>query len=208
MKITAIRQEDRTRDRVRLYIDGEPSLTLSAEAVLREGLRPDRVVDEPLLRRLESEDWIGRAREMALHLLALRARSEHEIRQRLRQRAFPAEAIDVCIAYLRERALLDDAEFARAFTRDRIRLRGSGPLRISAELRARGIEHAIVEQVISEAFHELEQSEIELARAASDRFARRPGESVARQRRRLSGFLARRGFSGETVAQIIEEWND
>ena len=48
-------------------------------------------------------------------------------------------------------------------------------------------------------------SELELARAAVAKWARRSGEDREKARRRLYGFLSRRGFGGDTVRQVMEE---
>ena len=48
-------------------------------------------------------------------------------------------------------------------------------------------------------------SELDLAREAVAKWSPRSGEDPQRARRRLYGFLARRGFGGDTVRQVIDE---
>lgn len=206
MKITSVELQKRNHERVELYIDGEPRLVIAAEIAAREGLRPEMQIDEARLARLEEEDLYWRAKEVALRFLSYRSRSEFEVGQRLRRDSFPDDAIDRCIAELRERQLLNDAEFAHAFTRDRIRFRPSGPIRLRSELRARGIKGEEAERTIAEIFSEDSHAEVELARRALRKFPARSGEDPIRTRRRVYGYLGRRGFSGETIARVTAEW--
>jgi regulatory protein len=207
MKITSIELQKRNHERVELYIDGEPRLVIAAEIAAREGLRPAMQIDEADLARLEAEDLYWRAKDIALRFLAYRSRSEFEVGQRLRRDSFPDHVIERCVAELRERQLLNDAEFAEAFTRDRIRFRPSGPIRLRSELRARGIVGEEAERSIAEIFSEDPHVEIELARRALQKFPARTGEDPIRTRRRVYGFLGRRGFSAETIARVTAEWD-
>lgn len=73
------------------------------------------------------------------------------------------------------------------------------------ELRARGVDEDAAMTAIGAAMAEEEVSELELAREATRRWRPRPGEEAMRARRRLAGYLARRGFAGDVAQQVIEE---
>jgi regulatory protein len=192
-------------DRVEIQLDDGRKLLLPAELVLKQGLgRGDELSDEQML-RLEEENLSWSAREAALSLLSYRARSRGELEQRLQRKGYPPEVVERCLTELEDRGLVDDASFAASFVRDRIRGKPKGERRISQELRARGIDRTTAGSVISEVMEAENVTEVELARAAADRWRSRPGEEPLRARRRLYGFLMRRGFSGEAVRAVLEE---
>jgi regulatory protein len=205
MKITALRQQKKHRERLNVYVDGEFRLSIATELAIRFGLRSGVDVDEPILAAAVKADAEYRAKEASLRLLAHRPRSEHEIRQRLRTRGFEAPAIDSCLQHLKGVGLLDDEAFSLAYCRDRLRSRPSGRTRLLAELRSKGVDAEVANRSLDEVFRSEGVGEEDLARRAVRKFVRRRNEDPIRVRRRFYVFLSRRGFSPETVVTILEE---
>lgn len=205
MKITAIQPQKHHAERVNVHVDGEFRLALAQEIVLRAGLRTGDAVTEERLRELEQQDVQWKARDAALNLLSFRARTATELRRRLLQKEFTPEVADACVAELVERGLVDDGSFAESFVRDRVRFRPRGRRRLVQELRAKGVDAETAHDAIAEVMEVEEVSEVDLAREALGRWAPRPGEDRQRARRRLYGFLARRGFGAETIRTLMEE---
>ena len=205
VRISAIEPQKHHLERVNVYVDGAFRVALAREVVLRAGLHAGDEVIESRLDELAAEDQLWKARDSALNLLSFRARTGAELRRRLREKAFPEEVVERCVAELVERGLVDDSAFAETFVRDRVRLRPSGARRLAQELRAKGVDADTAGEAIRDVLHTEEVSELELARAAVARWARRPGEDRDKARRRLHGFLARRGFGGDTVREIMDE---
>jgi regulatory protein len=204
MRITAIQPQRRDPDRVALFADGEFVLGVARQVVQEAGLGTGDEVDAAALERLTRADLRWRLRQAALDLLAYRARSAAELRRRLLGRGFPADLVDVCLAELAEQRLLDDAAFATAFARDRLRSRPRAPRAITAELRTRGVAEETARAAIGEALEEGGHTEDGLARDAARAWVRRAGlpagrlsaEQEQKALRRLLGYLGRRGFGG------------
>ncbi|MQA90323.1 MAG: hypothetical protein GEU90_08810 [Gemmatimonas sp.] len=205
MEINSIRRQKRRTDRLNLYVDGEFRLTIAAEVAVRRGLRPGHALDEAELTALAEEDARWRARESALRLLSYRQRSENEIRRRLASRHFDPATVETCIDHLKAASLLDDEAFAIAFCRDRLRSRPSGRARLAVELRAKGVRDDVAREALDQIFSSEGQDELELARQAAHKFTRPRNIDALRLRRRLYGFLSRRGFSADTIAAVMEE---
>ncbi len=206
MEITAIRRQKRKRDRVNIYLSDDRHVTLSAEQVYRTGLRRGISLAEDHLARLVEEDSEIRAKDAALRLLGFRPRSRAELRQRLEGKGFGAAVVDACLDRLAASGLLDDAEFAGAFVRDRIRGRPRGIGGLKADLQARGIDAETATIVIRRELATIQVSELDLARMAARKFRSRKGEEARATLRRLHGYLGRRGFSTESIASFIVEW--
>lgn len=205
MRITAIEPQKHHPERVNVYVDGEFRLALAQEIVYRAGLAAGEEIDEGRLAELEGEDAFWKARESALNLLSFRARTASELGRRLRDKGFAPEVVERCVDDLVEKGLVDDSAFAESFVRDRVRLRPKGSRRLVQELRAKGVDAETASEAIEEVMRGEETSELELAREAVGKWARRPDEDPLRARRRLYGFLVRRGFAMETVRAVLEE---
>lgn len=205
MKITAIKAQRRERERLNVHVDGEFRLALASEVVLRRGLRVGADITESELRELEAEDLAWKARQASLNLLSYRPRTARELQRRLQQKEFPEELAAATVEDLRARGLVDDAAYAESFVRDRVRLRPRGKRRLIQELRAKGVDPDIAATAIAEVLEVEETSEAELARAAAAKWSPRPGEDPGSARRRLYGFLARRGFGSDAIREVMED---
>ena len=205
MKITALKPQQKDPDRINLHVDGEFRMGLSAEVVLAAGLRVGDVLTEARLAELERKDAAWKARESALSLLSFRARSRAELRRRLKEKGFEEEVAEEVVENLGNLGLVDDASFAEVFVRDRVRLRPQGKRRLVNELRSKGVDAETAHAAIGEVMEAEEASETELARRATARWKPRPGEDRNSARRRLHGFLARRGFGGDAIREVMGE---
>ena len=144
------------------------------------------------------------AREAALRLLKFRPRSETELKRRLRGKGFGEEAIQPILEELRRKGLLDDAKFAQLFATQQVLSKPVGHRLILSRLRAKGVDPHLAEQVVEAATQG--QDELELARqVASKRIASLKDLPREAARRRLFGFLSRRGFSTDLVMRVVRE---
>ena len=205
MRITALQPQKHDPDRVSVFVDGEFRLGLASEVVLAAGLRVGDEVGEARLGELEGRDRAWQAREAALRLLAVRPRSAAELARRLRMKGYSAEVAEEVIGRLRELGMIDDAAFAGMVARDRVRLRPQGARRLASELRQKGVDEETARAAIRETMEGEETDERALARRAAEKWRPRAGEEPERARRRLHGYLARRGFDGEVIREVLEE---
>ena len=205
MKITSLPPQKHAPDRLSVFVDGAFRMGLAAEIAQAASLRVGDVVDEARLAELERRDRTWQAREAALRLLAVRPRSAVELARRLRMKGYGPEVAEEVIGRLRELGMIDDAAFAGMLARDRVRLRPQGSRRLASELRARGVDEETARTVIRETMEGEETDERELARRAAARWKPRAGEEPERARRRLHGFLTRRGFDGDVIREVLDE---
>jgi regulatory protein len=134
--------------------------------------------------------------DAGLRLLANRAHSRTELRRKLARRGYEEEEVAGAVARLTELGYLDDASFASGHVRRRSSTRG--PLALSAELSARGVDKQMADAALA-GF----DPEAQLA-AATRLAARLAGDRPTAGYRELLGSvgakLLRRGFS-MTVAR-------
>ncbi len=196
----------RRAGRVLLEVDGEPWGPVPDSIALSRGLREGQLLEESDLEALGAEVERSDVLDAALHCLAYRPRSRRELLLHLRRKGHPEESISTAIIRCEELGYLDDPAFARSFVRDRIRLRPAGRFLLRSELGARGIEATDADAAIDDAFRELGVSEADLlVSVATRRAGTLRSVERSRARRRLSGYLLRRGFAGADVRPIVDE---
>jgi regulatory protein len=203
VKITAIQPQKNHAERLNVHVDGAFRLALAAEIVLAEGLRVGDPLTEARILALEARDQTWKAREAALHLLAFRPRTAAELRRRLREKGYAPEVADGVVERMAETGVVDDSSFAEMFVRDRVRLRPKGKRILAQELRARGVDGEMAQAAIEDVMENT--TDVDLARQAAARWRPRPGEDPQAARRRLYGFLARRGFGSEAIMAVLDE---
>lgn len=185
-----------------IFIDGEFALGVSSEVCHESHLRIGDAIDQVALVRLEHAEAFRRARERAFGLLARRPRSTQELRHRLRERETESAVVEGVVTYLTERDYLDDRAFADFWISNRQENRPRGRILISQELRQKGVDRAIIE----EALQAVDLGEIE----AAEELARRRLPSLVDlppdvKRRRLTGFLTRKGFGWDIVKAVTDQ---
>ncbi len=200
--VTGITARKRERGRFLIAIAGAPAFTLSEETLFRAGLQIGDELDPAAITRLLADDDVARSTEAALHFLAYRARSEQEVRDRLKRGAFSPEAIDATIMKLNEWRYLDDADFARRWVESRARGKPRGQRLLQQELRQKGIDAETSKQVIAEADLDEVAAATELARK---RLSTMAGEDPAAIKRKIGAYLARRGYGFDVVRQALEQ---
>jgi regulatory protein len=205
MKITALQPQTRNAERINLHVDGTFRLALAAEIAYGAHLHVGDEISEATLWELEARDQAWKAREAALVLLSFRPRTAAELRRRLLRKEFPEEIVDSCVTSLVDQGLVNDSAFAEMFVRDRVRLRPKGKQRLVQELRAKGVDPEEAQEAIADVFEREDVSESELACIAAAKWRPRAGEERAKARARLHAFLARRGFGGDAIREVMAE---
>jgi regulatory protein len=130
----------------------------------------------------------------AYRYLSYRPRSEGEIRQGLHRRGFADEVAEKTIAKLREQNLSDDFAFAQFWTGNRLSFRPKSKRLIKKELRDKKVAAEIIEQVTKD----IDDEEIAYKLGCS-RMHNLAHLDYPDFYRRLSSYLAYRGFSYEII---------
>ncbi|HEY4132285.1 MAG TPA: regulatory protein RecX [Gemmatimonadaceae bacterium] len=142
--------------------------------------------------------------ERALDMLEARSRAVTELRRLLIKKGEPPIDVDAAIARLRDNGLLDDANFARQLTRSKAIGGGHSRRRIQQELAKRGVARDVSDEAIAEVFEDEEVDEAaSIERVARKKLRTLSGADAPTQKRRLYGFLARRGFDADDIQRVL-----
>lgn len=152
---------------------------------------------------MAEEDLSVKIKTDALRLLSFRPRSVEELRQRLRLKKYPAEAVQETIDMLTKQGLLNDALFAKMFANSKIYERPVGKRQLEIDLKKKGLAAPLIRETLGglEDYDE-KKTAMDLAR---ERFLRMEGLSDEKKKARLFGFLKRRGFSNDAIFGAIRE---
>ena len=200
--ITTLKVQQRNKQRVNVYLDGRYafSLALTEAAKLRRGQHLSDEDIEDLLGR----DLVEKAHSRALDFLSYRPRSRAEVERHLRTKNIPAGVTAEVVERLSGVGLLDDMAFARYWVdnRDRFNPRSSHLLR--HELHQKGVDDEVIDQALAEVDEDENAN-----RLATQRARRLTHLDEQAFRRKLSAYLARRGFPYDVVRPAVERaWRE
>jgi len=143
------------------------------------------------------------ARLICLRLLSAAPRTKAQLADALRRRGVPDDAAARVLERFAEVKLIDDEMFARAWVDSRHHGRGLAGRALGAELRQRGVAAGDIETALSQL-----DPEQELATArelVQRRLATTAGMPFPARMRRLTGVLARKGYSPGLAYRVVRE---
>jgi regulatory protein len=149
------------------------------------------------------EDARGKAMEKALRLLAFRARSRTEMRNRLAESGFNGEVLDDVIGRLEELRYIDDGAFAAGWARRLAVRRLYGNIRIEASLREKGVSRELIAAALEGARKELGERE-RIGILVRKKIGKRPPSALDRSEKiRLVRFLAGKGYRAGLINDLF-----
>ncbi len=202
-KITALKLQKRNAQRVNVYLDGEFAFGLSR--IVAAWLQVGQELTEEAIADLLAQDAREVAYQRALNYLSYRDRSLDEIRQNLKKHKVPDDIIAETLRRLQENGFADDVRFAQAWVENRNTFRPRGRRALAVELQRKGVQPEIIAQVLETNLPD-EDLAWQAARKRARRYAELPWPDF---RRKLTAFLARRGFDYHIAAPVVRRlWDD
>ncbi len=153
---------------------------------------------EPTVEKLEQ-----RAKNVLLFQLSRSMKTRYQLAQILKKREIPDEVAEAVLDRFTEAQLIDDAAFARAFVNSRMAVSGKSKTVIARELKQRGVSAQDAEQALSLIDSDLkDQTAYNVAKKRYQQLSTLEPEV---RKRRLMGFLLRRGFSAGLAGRILRD---
>ncbi|MEO0005412.1 MAG: RecX family transcriptional regulator [candidate division WOR-3 bacterium] len=199
MRITGLKPQRRSKKRLSVFVDGEFAFSLDKETVAEFGLKEGERVDRQFLEQVVLEEQYRLCRNYAFLLLSYKARTEKELKERLEKKGYSPVVIARVLERLKELGLADDEKLTKDYVEERIRIGHKGKWRVKQELLKRGVAKEKVEQALKDAPDETEAAMMVLEHFLP-RYQRLDEETKLR---RIYGLLARRGFSPETIKNVL-----
>lgn len=181
-----------------LYLDGKFAFGLSR--ITAAWLEVGKVLDEVLIQELQSADEVEVAYQKALNFLSFRSRSQDEVIKNLSKHGFSEGVIADVLSRLERQKLVDDFSFAQTWVENRSEFRPRGRRALRMELRQKGIANELIE----EALKDIDEKALayQAATMQTRKYNRLDWDDY---RKKMIGFLARRGFNYGTAAEVVGE---
>jgi len=209
MKITSISVQQKDKNRVNIMVDGVYRFSLDILQVADLGIRVGKEYTDEELTELEIESQFGKVYTRALEYCLMRPHSAKEVRDYLYRKTqdkrgkdgtvrkgVAAEITQRAYARLQEKGYINDEAFTRYWVENRSLAKGASKRKLTAELRAKGVESQIIEKYLSESAR---TDESELAKVIAKKRRRYPDDQ------KLMQYLARQGFAYDDIKRALQE---
>lgn len=150
---------------------------------------------------MDIDEQEQRAKHIALDLLSRREHSALELKRKIsRRKNLPDVDLDALCAELMRNDWLSHSRFAENFIRAR-RNKGQGPVKITYELRQRGLQDTEFVDILNE-FDDWHDMALEVL---SRRYLPAPGDMATIQKQQR--FLSQRGFQFDHIRSATDRFN-
>lgn len=202
-EITALKAQKKNPNRINIYLDGEYAFGLAR--IVAAWLKIGQILSDQEIENLKNQDNLEVAYQKGLQFLSFRSRSETEMRRKFAEQGLEDPVIEATLKRLKENGFLGDEKFARDWVENRSTFRPRGKRMLALELRQKGIAEEEIEKALDES-----GDENSLAYQAAIGYVRRlAGADWETFRKRLGGFLVRRGFTYGTVLPVLQQvWDE
>lgn len=202
MKITKIEEQKNNKERYNIYVDDLFAIGIDGELKYKYKLVENMEVNDEFLNDILMAEEKNKTVNSAVRYLSFRQRSVKEVRDYLARKDFNEDfiqdAIDFCMKY----NYLNDYEFAKAFTKDKVNLNKWGSDRIKYELKLKGIDSLTIGQVTEF----LKEDEYSIAYGLAEKKIKSyKDDDKYKIYGKLSGFLSRRGYSYDTINSVVND---
>ena len=197
MKITAIKSQVKRAGRYSIFVDEKFSFGLSADALIESRITVGleiNLVQVIEFKKLSNDDKIY---SQVLNYLAIRPRSEWEIKTYLTRKGAHPALLDSILSKLSNTDLINDNKFAEAFVRDRRLLRSSSRRKLILELRKKRVPDSAIQAAVGN------EPEVETA-ALRDMINKKRKQSRYQDDLKLMQYLARQGFGYGDIKDALQ----
>jgi len=194
----------RKKPRCKLTLDTGDFFNFSIDLVVKHKLRKNQTLSQKELDSIVAEQKIIDCKQTAYYYASYKPRTEKQVREKLKEKGFDKNSIQIAIDFLIEFDLLDDRKFAVNYIRNTLQRKPVGKFKIILNLQKKGIDKDIILGTVEQFYPH--QNTLALAeRAAEKKMRLLKNKDISKQKNSLISFLKGQGFDWDTIKQLIEK---
>ena len=201
--ITSIKTQ-RNQKRVSIYLDYKFGFGLDLETFVKLGLKVEQELSEEKIEKIVKEGEFQQVYDKILRFGSLRPRSENEYIYWLRKHNVHKSFHEELFNRLKRLEFLNDKKFAAWWVDQRQAFRPKSARALRFELRGKGIDKDIIDEVLSET----KVDEVQIAKRLIEKkkyMWEKLDDFTARKK--MSEYLARRGFNWEVIRSVLDDYS-
>ena len=202
MQVTKV--EALTKTKWKVELDGQFAFVLYKKEILRFGIEVNGELSEELYEQIKKDVVLKRAKLRAMHLLTDMARTESQLRDKLKRNMYPEDVISQAIAYVKSFGYINDEAYIENFIQSKRETKSRKE--IYALLLGKGLSSEQIDLAFEQCYEKSAEQE------AISRLIRKKNVDILHASEqglhKLYGYLARKGFQYDDIRQVIQNYKD
>lgn len=193
-----------SKSKVKVWVDNETAFVLYKGELGKLDIIKGKALSEECFRYITEELLVKRARLRCLNLLKSRDYTKYQLIVKLRQGLYPETVIENAVDYAASYGYIDDVRYAQSY----IKYAGNvkSKKQIMYDLQKKGVS----KQDIIYAYEQCEEKNISVDETdLINKFLHKKNylkeTSTLEERRKMTAFLYRKGFSWENICRAVGE---
>lgn len=199
--ITELKIQKRNKNRVNVSLNNKYFGALNLETVVKNNLKKGTVISQQKLQDLQVENEQAEAFNMALKLVSKRYKTNHEMREYLKEKGYTDFVVNNIIKKLKEYNYIDDERYCESFISHH-NLKGKNWLKQA--LWNKGVSEDLIDNYLEQM-----PNQIEVVKKLKEKYMKNKEESKENYVK-LTRYLLGKGFTYEEILKVlkgeIEEW--
>jgi regulatory protein len=204
--ITSIKPQ-KNQKRINIYLDGKFGFGLDLENFVMLGLKVGQEISREKIEEIVKKAEFQKILDRLLVFATLRPRSIKEINDWFYRKKVHDSMKNELFNRLKRLDLVDDTSFAKWWIGQRLQFKYKSKRELALELRNKGIDKEIIDQLISELVKEGNE-ELNAKMLLEKRMYKWERLDKLTKRKKMGEFLARKGFDWETIKKAIGGLDD
>lgn len=198
--ITAIKPQ-KNQKRVNIYLDGKFGFGIDLENFMKLGLKVEEELTDEEVEQVIKKAEFQKTLDKLLRFATLRPRSEKEIRDYFRRKKIHESLHKDLFDRLNRLDLVDDKKFAEWWIGQRLEFKSKSNRELVRELRLKGIDKYIIEDVMTKSDIDEEKMARELLKKKAYRWKALPAREA---KQKALEYLSRRGFDWDVISKVVD----
>ena len=188
---------NKNNDRHSIFLEGNFAFSLSQTDILYYKLEIGKSLTEAQIEIIKTNTLQTKSNATAQNFLAYKPRSYKEMKQKLSEKDYPPDIIETTLETLCKYDYLNDERYAKSYITHKKNL---GQVRLSYELRLKGIEERLINQALADHFDDQEDIYDTISQLFNKKLSGDTDPSP-KEKQRAFNFVLRRGFYYDDVQQ-------
>ena len=201
MKITAIEEQKKNKNRKSVFLDGAFAFGIDAFSLYALKLKEGDEIDASQLAEIKRTVLLEEAKAKAIKLLSFRSYTAKDMQKKLLDYTKDPETTDKTMIFLEEYGLVNDKDYARRYASDCLKLKKLGKRSIRMKLLEKGISATLADEILEE-FVDKETEEENLEYLLTKKIK---GNFDFKNLQKAKRYAAYRGYGFDEIDSVIRK---
>ncbi|MBP1991262.1 regulatory protein RecX [Paenibacillus eucommiae] len=199
--ITKVEKQKKNRHRYNIFINEAYAFSVHEDILIKHRLIKGESIQVDQTKQIIEDEERHKSYSKAVELIGRRPHSIQEIERKLKEKGYEEDTISFTIDTLKQQNYMNDKEFAKILTENRISGQRKGRNYIRQELQQKGVDQEFIRDALDDI--NVEEEWNSALKLGEKKWSVTSGTKQDRRRKTVS-FLLRRGFVGSLVTKVMK----